>query len=82
MQALRVAARRGARAPVARLQTTAARTYATPVQYGKQEEDPQLAGYPVLPYVSKQRRSPFGWDDPQMRRNFGETVRGTRYRVP
>ncbi|KIP07623.1 hypothetical protein PHLGIDRAFT_39654, partial [Phlebiopsis gigantea 11061_1 CR5-6] len=36
--------------------------------------DPQLAGYPELPYVSKQRRSAFGWDDPQMRRNFGETL--------
>lgn len=39
------------------------------------EDDPQLADYPRLPFVSKQTRTPFGWDDMQMRRNFGETVR-------
>lgn len=80
MQALRVAARRGTRPAVAGLPTTVTRTYATPVPYGKQEADPQLAGYPELPYESKQRRSAFGWDDWQMRRNFGETVRPPRPR--
>ncbi|GJE88688.1 Ndufb8, NADH dehydrogenase 19kDa subunit [Phanerochaete sordida] len=72
MQAVRAAAR-----PVAgirRAAAGAARTYATPVPYSEfpPSKDPQLAGYPEVPYVSKQRRSPFGWDDPQMRRNFGE----------
>jgi NADH dehydrogenase (ubiquinone) 1 beta subcomplex subunit 8 len=52
-----------------------ARTYATPVAYHQQEVDPQLAGYPQLPYVNRQRLPAKGWDDPQMRRNFGDTVR-------
>ena len=73
MQALRVAAR-----PTAgvhrRVLTQAVRSYAMPTTELKPSDDPQLAGYPELPYVSKQRRSPFGWDDPQMRRNFGEPV--------
>ncbi|TCD61118.1 hypothetical protein EIP91_009014 [Steccherinum ochraceum] len=51
------------------------RTYATPVAQEKREEDPQLAGYPQLPDVSKQYRDPKAkWDDWQMRRNFGETM--------
>ncbi|KAH8086904.1 hypothetical protein HD553DRAFT_282789 [Filobasidium floriforme] len=36
--------------------------------------DPQLDGYPELPYVSLQRRVPKGWWDNQERRNFGETL--------
>ena len=47
------------------------RTYASQAQ----EADPQLADYPRLPWVSHQRLSPKGWWDPQMRRNFGDTVR-------
>jgi len=39
-----------------------------------QEADPQLADYPRLPWVSRQRLPPKGWWDPQMRRNFGDTV--------
>ena len=74
MQALRVAAR-----PVAGVRTRvlaqAVRGYAVPSTELKPSDDPQLAGYPELPYVSKQRRSAYGWDDPQMRRNFGDPVR-------
>ncbi|KAI9512069.1 hypothetical protein F5148DRAFT_1165980 [Russula earlei] len=36
--------------------------------------DPQLNGYPQLPDVSRQSFSPHGWWDPQMRRNFGDTM--------
>ncbi|KAK8864462.1 hypothetical protein IAR55_001711 [Kwoniella newhampshirensis] len=39
-----------------------------------QEIDPQLNGYPQLPYVSIQKREPFGWWDQQERKNFGEVV--------
>ncbi|RXK36922.1 hypothetical protein M231_05824 [Tremella mesenterica] len=39
-----------------------------------EEIDPQLNGYPQLPYVSLQSRSPFGWWDQQERKNFGEVV--------
>ena len=46
------------------------RTYASQAQ----EADPQLADYPRLPWVSRQRLPPKGWWDPQMRRNFGDTV--------
>lgn len=81
MQALRAAARpaRGIRAVQQGLIANAVRTYKTPVSYVPEtpSKDPQLAGYPELPYVSKQRRQPYGWDDPQMRRNFGETVSST-----
>ncbi|ORY33972.1 hypothetical protein BCR39DRAFT_517987 [Naematelia encephala] len=38
------------------------------------EADPQLNGYPELPFVSRLRRQPYGWWDMQERRNFGETV--------
>ncbi|KAI0685513.1 hypothetical protein BC835DRAFT_1309956 [Cytidiella melzeri] len=74
MQAVGVAARRvvRARSTVKILSNTATRSYATPVPFLSEEKDPQLGDYPVLPYESKQRRSPRGWDDPQMRRNFGE----------
>lgn len=74
MQALRVAARPAACIRT-RLSGRAVRKYATPSTVLKPSDDPQLAGYPELPYVSKQRRPALGWDDPQMRRNFGETVR-------
>ncbi|KAL7421825.1 hypothetical protein Q5752_003596 [Cryptotrichosporon argae] len=37
-----------------------------------EEVDPQLHGYPQLPYVSLQTREPFGWWDRQERKNFGE----------
>ncbi|WOO80110.1 uncharacterized protein LOC62_03G003621 [Vanrija pseudolonga] len=36
--------------------------------------DPQLNGYPQLPYVSLQTREPFGWWDIQERKNFNELV--------
>jgi NADH dehydrogenase (ubiquinone) 1 beta subcomplex subunit 8 len=52
------------------------RAYATPVSYHQQEIDPQLGGYPQLPYISRQRLPAKGWWDGQMRRNFGDTVRG------
>lgn len=51
----------------------ALRTYATPATF-KDDDDPQLADYPRLPYISKQRRPARGWEDWQMRRNFGEPV--------
>ena len=77
MQAVGVAARRvaGARSSALKLSASAVRTYATPAPHVQQEVDPQLGDYPQLPYVSKQRRNARGWDDPQMRRNFGEPVR-------
>ncbi|KAG6910859.1 hypothetical protein DXG01_007176 [Tephrocybe rancida] len=40
----------------------------------KEEIDPQLDGYPQLPFVSRQNLTPHGWDDPLMRRNFGDTL--------
>ena len=40
-----------------------------------EDDDPQLADYPHLPYVSKQLRPARGWEDVQFRRNYGETVR-------
>ena len=42
-----------------------------------EDDDPQLADYPRLPYVSKQLRPALGWEDMQFRRNYGETVRTT-----
>ncbi|WVR06962.1 hypothetical protein IAU60_003998 [Kwoniella sp. DSM 27419] len=39
-----------------------------------QEVDPQLNGYPQLPYVSIQQRQAFGWWDRQERKNFGEVM--------
>ncbi|KAG6334645.1 hypothetical protein ID866_4441 [Astraeus odoratus] len=38
------------------------------------DKDPQLAGYPELPWVSNQSLPPRGWWDQQMRRNFGDPV--------
>ena len=39
------------------------------------DPDPQLAGYPQLPNVSRQTLPARGWWDMQMRRNMGDTVR-------
>jgi NADH-ubiquinone oxidoreductase ASHI subunit (CI-ASHI or NDUFB8) len=52
------------------------RAYSTPIEYDPRprEPDPQLNGYPELPYVNLQHRPPKGWWDIQGRRNFGETV--------
>ncbi|KAI6108073.1 Ndufb8, NADH dehydrogenase 19kDa subunit [Pisolithus sp. B1] len=36
--------------------------------------DPQLAGYPELPWVSNQSLPARGWWDQQERRNFGDPV--------
>ena len=47
-----------------------ARPYAS-----RAEEPDELTDYPKLPWVSKQTLPPRGWQDQQMRRNFGETVR-------
>ncbi|KAI7877318.1 uncharacterized protein EV154DRAFT_525497 [Mucor mucedo] len=41
---------------------------------GEVVQDPQIGDYPNLPRFSTQTRGPFGWDDPQDKRNFGETV--------
>ncbi|KAG6856889.1 hypothetical protein H0H87_012469 [Tephrocybe sp. NHM501043] len=40
----------------------------------KEEVDPQLNGYPQLPFVSRQHLTPYGWQDPLMRRNFGDPL--------
>ncbi|KAI9492064.1 hypothetical protein BDB00DRAFT_830040 [Zychaea mexicana] len=41
---------------------------------GEVIEDPQIGDYPNLPRWSAQTRGPFGWWDPQDKRNFGEPV--------
>ncbi|PVV01857.1 hypothetical protein BB560_003711 [Smittium megazygosporum] len=38
------------------------------------DPDPQIGEYPNLPYIMNEERTPYGWWDRQMRRNFGETV--------
>jgi NADH dehydrogenase (ubiquinone) 1 beta subcomplex subunit 8 len=65
------------RTPRALAAAVRGRTYASqpPAAYHQQEVDPQLGGYPQLPYISRQRLPAKGWWDPQMRRNFGDTVR-------
>ncbi|KAG5646985.1 hypothetical protein DXG03_001708 [Asterophora parasitica] len=40
----------------------------------KEEVDPQLNGYPQLPFVSRQTLPALGWQDPLLRRNFGDTL--------
>ncbi|KAJ7126887.1 hypothetical protein C8R44DRAFT_979633 [Mycena epipterygia] len=55
---------------VRRARPSLARAYATP----SKEPNPQLNGYPDLPEVSAQYRSPLGWQDKLLRRNFGDTV--------
>ncbi|WVQ81755.1 hypothetical protein IAT38_003880 [Cryptococcus sp. DSM 104549] len=44
-----------------------------PVPPGE-EPDPQLNGYPQLPWEDAQTRQPFGWWDMQGRRNYGEIL--------
>ena len=44
-----------------------------------EEPDPQLNGYPQLPWQSRQDLPPLGWQDNLMRRNFGDTVRLSQY---
>ncbi|PFH52924.1 hypothetical protein AMATHDRAFT_55791 [Amanita thiersii Skay4041] len=46
------------------------RSYAS----GVEEPDPQLNGYPQLPWVSRQSLPPKGWNDDLMRRNYGDTL--------
>lgn len=75
LAARRVAGRRTPALSIARVQ---ARSYAAPVPYAKEDDDPQLADYPRLPAVSKQTRPARGWEDMQMRRNFGEPVRKSK----
>ena len=58
------------RPPVLPLLPASARPYAS-----RAEEPDQLTDYPKLPWVSRQTLPPRGWQDQQMRRNFGETVR-------
>ncbi|KAI8081456.1 uncharacterized protein BX664DRAFT_340435 [Halteromyces radiatus] len=41
---------------------------------GEVIQDPQIGDYPNLPRNSTQARGPFGWWDPQDKRNFGETL--------
>ncbi|CDH57843.1 nadh-ubiquinone oxidoreductase ashi subunit (ci-ashi or ndufb8) domain-containing protein [Lichtheimia corymbifera JMRC:FSU:9682] len=41
---------------------------------GEVLEDPQIGDYPNLPRYSAQTRGPYGWWDPQDKRNFGETL--------
>lgn len=41
---------------------------------GEVVSDPQIGDYPNLPRISAQTRGPFGWDDPQDKRNFGEPI--------
>ena len=63
--------RRAAAQRASALSISRSRSYST-----KKEEDvdPQLGGYPQLPFVSRQYLAPKGWWDQQMRRNFGDTV--------
>lgn len=53
--------------------TSRSRHYATPAPF-KEEVDPQLNGYPQLPFTSRQNLPAKGWWDQQMRRNFGDPV--------
>ncbi|RKP37267.1 hypothetical protein BJ085DRAFT_19959 [Dimargaris cristalligena] len=38
------------------------------------DPEPQSGGYPNLPHTHAGEKSPFGWDNMQDRRNFGDTV--------
>ncbi|KAF9048539.1 hypothetical protein BJ165DRAFT_1525983 [Panaeolus papilionaceus] len=42
--------------------------------YSTQEPDPQLNGYPQLPWKSRQNLPPLGWQDSLTRRNFGDPL--------
>lgn len=52
---------------------TAVRAQST-LSTGEVVKDPQIGDYPNLPRWSAQERGPYGWWDPQDKRNFGETV--------
>lgn len=54
--------------------TNILRSYST----SSEEPDPQLDGYPQLPWQSRQNLPPLGWQDNLTRRNFGDTVRLSR----
>ena len=73
--ARRVAGVRIAARHPAQTVTVTAREYATA---SPKDEDPQLQGYPQLPYVSRQYLPAKGWQDSLMRRNVGDTVRPDR----
>ena len=64
----------GIRAALRANRIQAARSYSAPPVSYKEDHDPQLGDYPVLPYVNRQRLPARGWDDWQMRRNFGDPV--------
>lgn len=67
------AAWRAARRPLARY--TSNRTPWNSESVGEINTDPEpLENYEYAPPISNQYRSPKGWDDLQMRRNFGEAV--------
>ncbi|KAJ7170761.1 hypothetical protein C8R43DRAFT_1120501 [Mycena crocata] len=55
---------------VRRARPLLARGYATP----NEQPNPQYNGYPELPNTSAQYRSPLGWQDKLLRRNFGDTL--------
>ena len=57
--------------------TNILRLYSTP----SEEPDPQLDGYPQLPWQSRQDLPPLGWQDNLMRRNYGDTVRLSRLEI-
>lgn len=76
MNTLSVSARRlGLRAALRSRRIAPLRTYATPVPVVEESNDMPPEDYPDVPFVPKQRRPARGWEDPQMRRNFGEPVR-------
>ncbi|PPQ75967.1 hypothetical protein CVT24_006398 [Panaeolus cyanescens] len=51
------------------------RSSANPVRrYSTEEPDPQLNGYPQLPWKSRQTLPPLGWQDSLTRRNFGDPL--------
>lgn len=58
----------------ARLAPMGARAQST-LNTGEVTQDPQIGDYPNLPRWSSQARGPYGWWDPQDKRNFGEPVR-------
>ncbi|KAI9061308.1 hypothetical protein FKP32DRAFT_1613151 [Trametes sanguinea] len=84
---LTVARRAALRARAAASAASRIRCYATPANTSvaptspapmtaadPEDDDPQLADYPRLPFVSKQTRPARGWEDLQFRRNFGEPL--------
>ncbi|ORY98973.1 hypothetical protein BCR43DRAFT_471475 [Syncephalastrum racemosum] len=57
----------------ARLAPMGARAQST-LNTGEVAQDPQIGDYPNLPRWSNQARGPYGWWDPQDKRNFGEPL--------